>query len=77
MVDVSIDGEEWMIHEGMDNALEIDDFYDLMCNRSGDNQQMVEETEEQKCIYAIICYSMGVIMYNNCVIKNSVMSLKI
>ena len=63
-----------MIHEGMDNALEIDNFYDLMCNRSGDNRQMVEETEEQKCIYAIICYSMGVIMYNNCYKKFSSVS---
>ena len=37
-----------------------------MCNRCGDNLRMVEETEEQKCIRVIICYGMGVIVYNNC-----------
>ena len=46
----------------MDDALEIDEFYYLMCNRCGDNLLMVEETEEQKCIRAIICYGMLVIV---------------
>ena len=28
------------------DALEIDEFYELMCDRSGDNRQMLQEVEK-------------------------------
>ena len=38
--------------ERIDDALEIDEFYELICDRSGGNWRMFQEVEEQKCIYA-------------------------
>ena len=33
--------------EWIDDALEIDEFYELMCDRSGDNRRMFQEVEEK------------------------------
>ena len=38
--------------ERIDDALEIDEFYALMCDRSGDNRRMFQEVEKQKCTHA-------------------------
>ena len=51
MVEVIIDLME-RLDEEMD--YEIDEFYELMCNGSGDDQRMVEEIEE-KCTHTILC----------------------
>ena len=48
--------------ERIDDALEIDEFYELMCDRSGDNRRMFQEVEEQKCTHAIIGDCVGVIV---------------
>ena len=41
------------MNERIDDALEIDDFFNL-CDRRGDNRRMFQEVEEQKCTHAII-----------------------
>ena len=38
----------------MDNAQEIDGFYEVMGNKSGGDRRMIEEIKEQKCMHAII-----------------------
>ena len=40
--------------EWINDALEIDEFYEFMCDRSGDNRRKFQEVEEQKCTHAII-----------------------
>ena len=61
--------------EWIDDALEIDEFYELMCDRSGDNQRMFEEIEEQKGTHEILRDCVAVIIYNNNFL-NSVSSIK-
>ena len=46
--------------EGIDDALEIDEFYGLTCDKSGDNRQIFQEVEEQECTLAIIRDCVGV-----------------
>ena len=33
--------------EGIDDALEIDEFYELMCDRSGNNRRIFQEIKEK------------------------------
>ena len=40
--------------EEIDDALEINEFYELTYDRSGDNGRMFQEVKEQKCTHAII-----------------------
>ena len=57
----------------MDDALEIDEFYALMCERSGDNRQIFQEVKKQKCTHTIIRDCVGVKIIIN---FNSVPSMK-
>ena len=46
----------------MDDALRIDE---LICDRSGENRWTFEEIKKQKCMHAIICDCVGIIVNKN------------
>ena len=60
----------------MDDPLEIDEFLCTycMCDRSGDNRQIFQEVEKQKCTHTIIRDCVDVIVKT--IMFNSVPSIK-
>ena len=48
--------------ERIDDAIEINEFNELTCDKSGDNRWIFQEIEEQKCTQAIIRDCVGIIV---------------